>query len=199
MSRTTNEVLAQAMKFLPPRYQSIEEVIAGVAAIQAERESTAETFAEASTIGGADGTFLTLLAKGFGVNRALEETDDSVRFRLRNAEEQVTRASILSAVNTVLAPYTNDTATMLEPWEEGFLDVDMWFDNTIFSDLHNGFVLVVPLVGDAPTGSMFFDSEYFDGEVYFGGGVEHPVYSIIIALVERIRAAGIRWRLYIDV
>ena len=199
MSRTTSVVLAQAMKFVPPRYQAIVDVIAGVAAIEATRESTAETFAEASTIGGAEGSFLTLLAKGFGVNRGLSETDASVRFRLRNAEEQVTRASILSAVNTVLASFTSTEAIMLEPWEEGFLDVDMWFDNTIFSDMHNGFVLVVPLVGDAPTGSMFFDSEYYDGEVYLGGGVEHPVYAVIIALVERIRAAGIRWRLYIDV
>ncbi|MCI0346891.1 MAG: hypothetical protein L0221_15845 [Chloroflexi bacterium] len=198
MARTTAELLAQLERFLPPRYSAYRPVLAGVAAALQAAEAAGAGLAEAVTVEGATGAFLTLLARGYGVTPATGESEDSIRYRLRNAEEQVTRDAILTAVNALLAEFTVDEATILEPWDEGFADVDAWSDSTILADQPLSFVLVCPLVGDEELGGTYADIDYLDGDAWAGDGTQHPVYAAIVVLVERLRAAGISWWLHID-
>jgi hypothetical protein len=199
MARTTAAILAQLERFLPPRYAAYRDVLAGGAAGLAEADALWEDLADAATIGGADGVFLRLRARGFGIQAQGDETDASIRSRIRSVEGQVTRPAILAAVNALLAPYTATEATMLEPWDEGFLDYDCYSDDTRLCDAHNSFVLVLPLVGDQVGGSSYIDDGYIDIDLYVGAsGEEHPVYEAIRVLVNRIRAAGIRAWMAID-
>ena len=199
MARTTDQALAQLLRFLPPRYQSIEAPLSGVAAAIRQGEIAWDDMATASTIGGATGSMLTLRAKGYGVNPSPDESADSIRSRIRNVEGQVTRPAILDAVNALLAEYTADLATMIERTDDGFLDYDCYLDHTRICDWHNSFVLVVPLVGDLVGGASYIDLGYLDHDLWLGAsGEQHPVYDAIIALVRRIRAAGIRVTLAID-
>jgi hypothetical protein len=199
VSRTTAQILEQLLRFLPDRFRSYSDVRGGGAAGLAEAEALWEELAAAATIGGAEGVILRLRARGFGIYAQGDETDATLRARMRGVEGQVTRPAILDAVNALLAPYTATEAGMLEGKDEGFWDVDFWWDSTIFADQHNAFVLVLPLLGDEVVGASYFDcDDYFDVDFYWGSGVEHAVYASIGALVRRIRAAGIRVWIHIE-
>jgi hypothetical protein len=200
VSRTTAQILEQLLNFLPDRFRSYSDVLGGGAAGLAEAEALWEELAAAATIGGAEGVILRLRARGFGIYAQGDETDASIRSRIRSVEGQVTRAAILEAVNALLEPYTGTDAGMLEPWNEGFLDYDCYSDDTRLCDAHNSFVLVLPLVGDRVGGSSYLDVDHIDSDIYLGAsGEEHPVYEAIRVLVNRIRAAGIRCWMAINV
>lgn len=197
MPRSAAEIAAQGMAALPPWAKPLEPIIAGLAAELALVEATGEDFANSTTVGGAEGIWLTLLAQGYGVDRSTGEPDSSVRIRLRAPEDQATRPAILAAVNATLAPYTADEATMLEFWDDGFADRDAWADLSVLCDLHNSFVLVLPLIGTALEGGSYADFDYADA-CYAGADGEHPIYEAVRSLVNRLRAAGIRWWIHIE-
>jgi hypothetical protein len=200
VARTTADILAQLERFLPPRYASIRPTLAGIAAVFARVELSGEDLALATTIGGAEGAWLRLIARGYGVYAQDGESDASIRERIRNVEGQVTRPAILAAVNALLAPFTDTPARMIERVDDGFWNVNFWWDTTIFCGPSRFFVLVLPRIGNIGTGSSYWDSAYFDNDFFWGGGDAgvHPVYHAIAALVNRIRAAGVSWRLTIE-
>lgn len=184
------------LRHLPAEYASSEDVIGGMAAAIEEAQDTGEAAVLEASIGGAEGKWLTLLARGYGVTRATGETDGSLRGRLRNVEDKVTPQAILDAVNSLLAPYTATEAELVE-WFEGdgafWLDYDYLDDQRLFGEWHT-FYLIVPLLGEAAWGDFYVDSSFLDDE-FIGAGPDHPVYAAIVAEVERLRAAGIRWLL----
>lgn len=182
MARSTATLLAQLRRFLPPGYAAAEPLLAGLAAELAEVETAGDALVDATTVAGASGIWLTLLARGYGLRRATDESDASLRARLVAPEAQVTRAAILAAVNAILAEYTVEEAVLVEHWAaEGYADIDCWADQTPIYDQHNAFTLECPIVGSFPT-----------------PGSEHAVYGIIAAAAEAMRAAGVRWWLVVD-
>ena len=200
MSATTAQLLAQIERFGPRRYLAVRAILAGIAAQLAAADAVVESFATSSTVAGATGAWLTLLARGYGIDRGPEETDAALRERLVSPASLVTRAGILALVDALLDAVSADPAKMLEPWDEGFADVDAYCDVTRHCGEHNSFVLVVPLVGDQVGGASYLDvDDYLDSDVFGGlSGEEHAVYAAIRAAVMRARAAGIRATLAID-
>lgn len=189
------EQLLEVLKLhLPPRYEAVEPVLAGFAAALALASETSEALQQAATVEGGEGKWLTLLAKGYGVRRATDETDESVRLRLQNVEDAVTRTSILSAVNQLLAAYTDEQATMVEWFDSDgafYLDSSYLDTDRILGEWHT-FYLFLPFIGDNDWGDFYLDDGFLD-DAFLGGGAGHPVYASIIATVERLRAAGTRW------
>ena len=198
MARTAAEIAAQGMAALPPWAKPLDPVIGGLAAELALVEATGADFANSTTVGGAEGVWLTLLARGYGVDRATGEADASLQIRLRTPEDQATRPAILAAVNAALLPYTASHADMLEFWDDGFADIDAWADSTVLCDRYNSFVLLLPLVGTALSGGTFADVDFADRDAYAGADGEDPIYEAIRSLVNRLRAAGIRWWMHIE-
>lgn len=207
MARTTDEILAQILQMLPDDYATGTPLLSGIAASQRQAEIVADTLAPLATIGSAAGSWLTLHADGIGIRRASGETDASLRFRLRNVEEQVTRAAILKAVNAVIAP---DVARLIEWYEAPYLDDEtdtgLWLDSpaTRLSGGPNSFLVLIPRQSTGFDFGSFLDDETISGmwldhsEQYIGESAEDPKYATIVAEVERIRAAGVFWRLVIE-
>jgi hypothetical protein len=200
MARSTDELLEQLERFVPPQLQPLRPVLAGIAAMLRRAEIAGDDFAGAVSIGGAEGVWLTLLARGYGVERSTDETDDSLRTRLRNVEDKLTKARILAVVNALLAPHTSEQAQLLEHWANGaYLDQDAYADQALLLDQHNAFTLLCPLIGEMPYGDAWCDQSYADDDAYCGSGTGmHPVYDAIVAEVERLRAAGVRWWLVVE-
>lgn len=198
MARTTAEILLQLEAALPSWALPLRPVLAGIAAQVAQVEATGEALVDSTTVEGAEGVWLTLLAKGYGVHRSTAETDATVRLRLQAPPDQLTRPAVLDAANALLAALTATEATMIEPWDDGFADRDAWADRTILCDQHNSFVLVLPLVGEAVSGSAYLDRDAYMDFDFAGSDGEHPVYEAIRALINDLRAAGVRFWIHIE-
>lgn len=219
MARTTQELLERLLAFLPPQYQTSEPLLAGVADALQAAEGAADELLQVLPFGpylailpggaplslvGASGIWLDLHASGYGLLRAPGETDDQLRTRLRNVEDAVTRPAILAAVNTLLEPFSV-AAMMVEWWEEPYLDVlepipgGLYLDSAFLSGGPNTFILIVPQVGLGYGVSQdpHLDIETWLDSMFLGDDRQDPVYAAIVAEVERLRAAGVRWRLYI--
>jgi hypothetical protein len=194
---TTAELLAQRERWLPAYWRAAQPITAGAAASMARASEAVDDLEGSVSIEGAEGIWLTLLARGYGVDRAPAEGDESLRGRLRNVEHKVTRASILARVNELLSEYTDEEADMIEHFDHGtYCDQD-YADQTTLYDQHNAFTLVAPRVGEAEGWNDYADEAHAD-QSYAGGASAHPVYPAIMAEVERLRAAGVRWWLAID-
>lgn len=198
--RSTTELLAQLERFIPSVYKPGRPIFAGYAAMMAQMEALGvDTMLPTATHAGAAEMWLTLLAKGYGLERATGEDDASLLIRLRNPGRQVTRANILAIVDAILAAYTTTPAEMLEWFEEGldgsYYDDDFFFDEGRIIGDHNTFGLILPFLTDGwPDDSdAYLDDEmFFDDEVFLGGGTElHPAYRSLAAGVASARAAGI--------
>lgn len=200
---TTDDQLAQLERWLPAHYRSVRALTGGRAAQSALAADTAEDLAGSVSIGGAEGTFLTLLARGYGVYRASNETDDSLRTRLRNIEQKVTPPAILARAIEMLTPYTDEAGLALIEVREHF-DSGIWLDQDyldqgyIYSS-HNAFTLVVPLIGADPRVEAYVDQDFLD-QSYLGEGqanTDADVYVALMAEIDRIRPAGVRWWLQV--
>jgi hypothetical protein len=190
---TTETLLGQLERWLPPHWKAAEPVLAAVAAPMAAAVEVLDDMVDSTTIDGAEGKWLTLLARGYGVVRTDSETDDGLRSRLQNVERKVTRLSILSAVDALLASYTVIHAIMVEWFKPGgafYLD-DGYLDTGRLLGEYNTFYLFLPMIGEPTWGDLYLGSDFLDDE-YVGGGPSHPVYVAITAEVDRIRAAGVR-------
>ncbi len=173
MARTLAQVVAQMKLFLPPEYEPYDPIIAGFAAMFVLAEIAGDDLALAVTIAGSEGQWLTLLARGFGIRRADLEADPTLRERLRNLEEVLTKDSIENAVDVLLAPFTSGTSTVIEHWDAPMqaMDFDAACDVSLLFDLNPAITVFVPLIGGDPN---------------------DPVYASIFAEILRIRAAGVR-------
>lgn len=171
MARTTDEILAQMLRHLPPAYRPLTPWLAGMAAMFAEAEARGVALAEVGTFAGADGMWLRLHARGYGLIPGPDETDAALRDRLRNPERKITPGAVLAAVNAAIAPYE---AKLVEWWGYPVLDDDFVLDSADghLVEVPNSFVIHIPelpeAVGDAA--AAVFDA----------------------------RAAGIRWAMFLD-
>lgn len=161
------------------------------------------------TVGGSDGQWMKLLAAGYGVFKIEGESDASLRIRLRNIEDQLTRPAIKAVVDELLDEAGSTPCRVAEWWEN---DVSCWCDGTTVDDgysycdeastgdYYNVFFVFVPLIGVHPGfGASCDDEDYCDDEAYAGvGGALSATYDAIIDEVERVRASCTRWWLVID-
>lgn len=205
MARSTAELLAQLRRLLPGHYESAEALLAGFAAAQGLAETAAEVLRDLATIEQGTGMWLTLHAHGLGIKRATGESDESLRIRLRAVEDQVTRIAIKAAVDRLLTP--PDACRIVEWYEGPYLDNEnsagLWLDNdgSWLSGGPQSFLVVIPRQSTGfEWGDSYLDSDlYLDSEgAYLAEGPEDPVYAAIINEVERIRAAGVFWRLVLE-
>lgn len=198
MSRTTAEVLTELRLYMPAHTADpLDPLLGGVAAMFAQAESTNEALSLASTIGGAEGVWLDLIALGDGMRRQSGESDADLRTRLRTPIQAITKANLEAAANAILDGYGESGAYIVEWADGGFADVDAYADDTILVDPYNRFVLVVPLIGDPIVDGVYLGDGYAD-EDYVGDGGESPAYASIWAAIERLRAAGVRWSMFIQ-
>jgi hypothetical protein len=203
MARTTDEVLAQLRKLLPAHYASAEALLAGFAAALGLAEVALDTLRDLATVEDGTGMWLTLQAHGYGLRRATGETDESLRIRLRAVEDQVTRPAIKAAVDRLIAP---DECQIIEWFDQPYLDDEgetgAWLDcsGCWVSGGPQSFLVVVPMQSTGfASGDGYLDSTlYLDVESYLAEGPEDPAYAAIINEVERIRAAGVFWRLVLE-
>ena len=174
MARSVEALLARFLGLIPESWGPLRAVIAGVCAQLALAESTSDTFVDQTTIEEAEGIWLTLLARGYGVDRADGESDESLRLRLRNPERQVIKDAIGDAATALLEE--SDEALVIEHWAAPHmaLDVDAACDVTDLFDQHNAFTVIVP------------------------EGYTVDVYAAILQEVDRVRAAGVRWWLVVE-
>lgn len=197
MARSTADLLDQLEHFLPPEYEPMRPHLAGLAAQMREAELAGDTLEAQTKIGQAVGAFLTLIGRGYGLDRTSEETDDQFRNRIRVLEDRLTKPAIEAAVNELLAAYTTDVCEVVEHWEGGAFVDQAYLDQDYLYSAHNAFTVIAPLIGDFPAGEDYVDQSYVD-QAYVGmGGADHPVYPAIIARVEQLRAGGVRWWLVV--
>lgn len=200
MARTTDELLAQIERLLPAQYRPLRPHLGGLAAMYRCCEQLGDAFKLSATVAGAESIWLSLLAHGQGIDRATDETDASLRERVRSPEDKLTPISILAVVNALLAPYTAVEAQLFEHWNSAaWCDDDAYADQDVLYDQHNTFTLVLPCVGVFNTGDAFCDDDAYADDCYIGqGSGEHPVYAAIISAVNKCRAAGVRWWMVIE-
>lgn len=198
MSRTTTEIAQEVARFMPPHVAiPLDPYLGGMAAAFAAAEAVNADLALSTTVGGAEGVWLDLVALGDGMRRQSGEEDADLRARLRTPVAAITVANLEAAANAILAGYGVSGAYIVEWFTDGYADVDCYADSTILVDPYNRFALVVPLIGDAIVAGLFADDGYADTD-YMGDGGESPAYASIWAAIERLRAAGIRWSMFIQ-
>lgn len=198
MSRTTAEVLTELRLYMPAHTADpLDPLLGGVAAMFAAAESTNEALSTSSTVGGAEGVWLDLLALGDGMRRQSGESDADLQARIRTPVAAITKPNLEAAANAILAGYGESGAYIVEWGDDGFMDEDAYMDDMLFVDPYNRFVLVVPLIGDPIVDGLHLDDGYADDD-YMGDGGESPAYASIWAAIERLRAAGVRWSMFIQ-
>jgi len=192
---------ARLQRFLPPRFGGSAELVAGSVAALEAAEDAAEAMVDHVGIGSNDGKWLTLLARGYGVYRSTGEADADLQARLRNVEDKLTRGSIRDAVDALLDAYTVETCSV-EEWFEGdgcfWADEDYCDDQRLLGEWRTFYVLA-PSLGVMAWGDFYCDDSFCDDLGHVGAGPDHPIYGAIMAAVERIRAAGVRWLLISEI
>lgn len=199
MARTTEQLLEQAQRLLSPVFAGpLDPVLGAFCASLATAEDSVDGLHDLATLEGATGQWLDLHAAGQGLDRRNGEEDTGLRTRLRRPDEALTPNAILTAVNILLAPYTDTLAIMREPWRDGpFWDQFFW-DHEILSAGLLTFTVICPRVGTDPEDvGMYYDHSFYDRSFY-AADADHPVYASIYELLQRARAAGIRAYLVID-
>ncbi len=177
MALTTEEALQQLLRLLPVRYQASSAVLAVYAAIFAKVLQVTELdVIPSTTVGGAEGQWLTLLAGGYGITRATGESDENVRERIRSVADALTVDAIEDAVDALMAELTAVESILVEHWHAQLvfdtedLEWALICDHSYLFDQHHAFTVIVPDFGDFPEG----------------------VYPTLVAEIERLRAAGVR-------
>lgn len=170
MARTTDQILAQYERLMPGGWgQSLRPLLAGVAAALVEAEERGDTLAAAGLFS-TTGTWLRLHAHGYGIQPADGESDASLRGRLRQVENAVTRPALKAAVDALIDPLE---AEIVEWWETSYVDVNLYLD-LAGSRLGGGprtFIVLVP------------------------AATSDAALRVIANEINRLRSAGIRWAL----
>ncbi len=201
MARSTPDILTQLERHLPPVYQvKLRPLLAGWAAALRAVEVAGDGMVDATTVGGSSGIWLTLLARGYGVERATGETDTQLQARLRNVANRLTVASIEEETDGLLA---SGTSSLIEHWKAGLYLTD---DDDLVASPGDGYSAYLDCSELIP-GATAFGSYLYDQHNAFTlvlplfGVIDDldPVYSAVIAQVEKLRAAGVRWWLLIEV
>jgi hypothetical protein len=206
-ARSKDALLDEYERLVPSELRPLRPVMGGIAAQLAYAEAVVvETLVGATTVEGAEGDWLVMMAQGQGLQKGANETDAQLRVRIQTPEGKVTRPAILDIVNEILATYTEDEAVMIEWWDEtelgSYADDEFYLGEGRAVGSYNTFTLVLPVVGTWPDGAFLYcdDEAYLDDtDSYASGGTEpHPVYAAIYAAVRRAKSAGFRPIIVID-
>lgn len=183
MPATTQDQLDQILRRLPPRYEASEAVLSGGAAQLALVLNAGEDLKASGYFEGATVQWLTLHAAGYGLVRATGEPDASLRARLRNVGDSVTRPALLAAVDALLVERGSAVPAVMIEWQDSPTVIDTlvlpWsfiVGVSYIVSASNSFLLIVPDFGD----------------------LTDPVYATILSEVNRLRGAGVRWALVVD-
>lgn len=198
-ARTTSELLAEVEALTPEVLRGLRVLFAGGAAMISDAEELTDDLVSSSTVAGASGEWLDLLARSYGLRRGPGEADADLRVRIRNPDRKLTPGAILEGVNGLLAAYTATEAVLLEAWEDGPFYDQAFFDQAYITGESLTFWVVCPRVGDVPADvGAYYDVSFFDVATYAAGGDDHPVYASIWAFLQQARAAGITAYLIVD-
>lgn len=201
MARTTAAILAQAERHIPEVYRvKLRPLLAAWSAALRQAELVADSASLATTVGGADGIWLDLLARGYGILRAPDETDTTLQARIRNVANRLTVTAIVDQTDALLP---SGTSSLIEHWRSGIFVTD---DDDLVVDPGDGFSAYCDCAEMVP-GAVGFASFIYDAHNAFTlvlplfGTVDDldAVYSAIVSQTERLRAAGVRWWILIDV
>lgn len=172
-ARQTSQLLQRMLDFLPGYYEPDRPLLAAFAGALARAELDVDRLFVRAGIGTSQGIWLSLQGDDIDVPRAAGELDAQYRPRLRDGESRVTRPAILSVVNTLLEPFTDQQATMIEWFEsDSFADVGAYADINRITQGPPSFLLVVPPLE---------------------GGLAAPIFNVIIAAVNRLKLGGVGW------
>lgn len=180
---TTDDWLEELLRHLPARYRASRALLALYAApLRQVVRITSDDLIPATRVATSRGAWLRLLLRGYGFEGAQGETDAELRARFARLGASPTPEGILTEVNLLLAPHTGTAAQLIEHFA-GAVVADLTepvarrciADVSYLYDQRPAFTLLVPDLGD-----------------------DHPVYPAIYATVERVRAAGVRWWMILE-
>jgi hypothetical protein len=200
VARTSAEILAQLDRMLPDHYRTLDPRV-GFPAALADAEARGEALQALGTIDGAGGKWLTLHAAGQGIQRASGESNASLRTRIRNIDDALTLPAIKAAVDALIAP---DECRIVEWYDGPYLGIEddsgAWLGNesAILSMGPQSFTVIIPSQGAVFQTGGFLSDNLWLGLEYIGSESEPSVYDAIINEVNRLRAAGVFWRLVLE-
>lgn len=199
-ARSTATIAADITSYLPANMRAAAPLVGGAAASFHLAETAAYALASYLQVGTADDVWLDLLAIGNGLRRQSGESDASLRERIRTVSDAVTAPAIKAAVDALLAAYGLGECEIREWFDGPYFDRNAWLDHNLVIQAPNYFVVVVPFSGTSMALSYLDRTAYLDRIAYLGAwdtSASSAVYPAIVALVNALRAAGVRWDLYI--
>lgn len=204
MPRSVAAIATELARFMPDHLSvPAAPLLGGTAAAMRAGETAGFDLSSLSTIGGASGKWLDFIAIGHGTRRQSGEEDAALRARLRRPHLGVTPANVKAQVDYLLASVGLGECMVIEWFEGPYVDEDAYLDFVPVVGARSWFLVVVPVAGTDPeVGWSFMDRDAFaDRDAFLGAIDASPdlaVYAAIVALVNSIKAAGMRWALYID-
>jgi hypothetical protein len=177
---STSYLTEQAERLLGDAFAPLLPLQAGTAAALSEAAAAVETWADAATIGTAEGLWLDLIARGFGLYREEGESNADLRLRIGRVPRALTPAAMEQAVNAIITP---DACTIVEHWKARvFCDdhadeyvTDLFCDEDTVLGVRNGVTVICP------------------------EGLADEVELAICAVLNDLRAAGVRvWVVFDD-
>lgn len=200
-ARSVSDIAAEVARLMPTHLSGpATPLLGGFAAGEHSAEVFGAAAANSTTIGGAADVWLDLVGRGLGMPRADGEDDDTYRQRLRSPQYGVTKANLAAAVNAILSAYGLPDCRILE-WMDGpYLSRTMYLSHCLVVARPNFFVVVVDSPSTYRTTAFLSRSVYLSRTAYLGEwetGAYAAAYAAIVALVNALRAAGVRWALYL--
>lgn len=134
---------------------------------------------------------LDLIASEKGLPRGENESDESLRIRLKRLPRTVTRHNIMAEVNDYLESLGIDSATMFE-WFEGGIIVGEWVVGEGASTAPPSFCIVIPNLSEYVEDGIIVD-EWIVGEDHPGDDTSSKdgIIQGLRELVDRIKLGGV--------
>lgn len=181
MARTVEQLVERLRSWLPTSYEQAEPLLAAFAGAMRGAELALDELEPLVSIDGGEGQWLTLQARGQNCDRSEGESDASLRERMRTVEDAVSRPALEAATQAVLDENgVVGSVVVLEWWEGPYVDVDE---------------TVLPGGGGFYVGwaRMMSGPRCFLVLVPVSTG--DTVKAAIIDEIQRLRAAGVGWKL----
>lgn len=176
----TTYLTEQAARLLGDAFAPLLPLQAGTAAALAEAAAAVETWTDSATISTAEGDWLDLLARGFGLYRKAGESNADLRDRIAAVPKLLTPAAMELVVNAIITP---SACTVVEHWKARvFCDdhadeyvTDLFCDEDTLLGVRNGVSVICP------------------------EGLTDAQELAICAALDGVRAAGVRvWAVFDD-
>lgn len=202
-ARTVEEVGDELARFMPGLISGPAAPLLGgyAASMQGAEVLSVEASAQ-TTIGGASDIWLDLIARGQNQVRQDGESDAALRSRLQHPAGAVTVSNIESAVNAILDGAGLAHCRIIEWFDAPYLSQNCWLDRVLISGGRSSFVVVVPVETETLALAYLDLAAYLDLDAFVGVMVSDSstsaAYAAIVAIVNTLRAAGVRWALYLQ-